>query len=65
MWRIQDVKTSPDLADDMPSTQRRLVERIITLPRTTLEEETRRCNDAINAITAHYQFQEANRRPSK
>jgi hypothetical protein len=54
----QDVKTSLDLADDMPLTQRRLVETIITLPGTTLEEETRRRNDAINAVAAHCQFQE-------
>jgi hypothetical protein len=31
-WFDQDVKTSLDLADDMPLTQRRLVETIITLP---------------------------------
>lgn len=54
----QDVKTSLDLADDMPLTQRRLVETIITLPGTTLEEETRRRNDAITAVAAHCQFQE-------
>jgi hypothetical protein len=52
------VKTSLDLADDMPSTQRRLVEMIIALPGTTLEEEARQRNDAINAVTAHCQFQE-------
>jgi hypothetical protein len=54
----QNVKTSLDVADDMPPTQRRLVETIITLPGTTLEEETRRRNDAINAVAAHCQFQE-------
>jgi hypothetical protein len=66
----QNVKTSLDLADGMPLTQRRLVETIITLPGTTLEEETRRRNDAINAVTAHCQFQEGGaaaqgRRPTK
>jgi hypothetical protein len=54
----QDVKTSLDLADDMPPTQRRLVETIITLPGTTLEEEILRRNNAINAVAAHCQFQE-------
>jgi hypothetical protein len=54
----QDVKTSLDVADDMPLTQRRLVETIITLPGTTLKEESRRRNDAINAVAAHCQFQE-------
>jgi hypothetical protein len=42
----------------MPLTQRRLVEIIVTLPGTTLSEETRRRNDAINAVAAHCQFQE-------
>lgn len=54
----QDVKTSLDLGDDMPPTQRRLVDTIITLPGTSLEEETRRRNKAINAVAAHCQFQE-------
>jgi hypothetical protein len=54
----QDVKTSLDLANDMPLTQRRLVETIITLPVTTLEEETRWRNDTIDAVAAHYQCQE-------
>lgn len=54
----QDVKASLDLADDMPLTQRRLVETIITLPGTTLEEETCRRNKAINAAAAHCKFQE-------
>jgi hypothetical protein len=54
----QDVKTSLDLANDMPLTQRRLVETIITLPVPTLEEETRWRNDAIDAVAAHYLCQE-------
>jgi hypothetical protein len=54
----QDVETSLDLGGDMPLTQRRLVEAIITLLGTTLEEETRRCNVAIHAVTAHCQLQE-------
>jgi hypothetical protein len=51
------VKTSLDLADDMPMMQRRLVQTIITLPGTTLEEEASRRNDAIDAVAAHCQFQ--------
>lgn len=52
----QDVKTSLDLADNMPQMQRRLVETIITLPGTTLKEESCWRNDAINAVAAHGQF---------
>lgn len=52
------MKTSLDLSDDIPPTQRRLVDTIITLPGTSLEEETRQRNKAINAVAAHYQFQE-------
>jgi hypothetical protein len=52
------VKTSLNLGDDMPPTQRRLVDTIITLPGTSLEEETCRRNEAINAVAAHFQFQE-------
>jgi hypothetical protein len=54
----QDVKTSLDLGDDMPLTQRRLIEAIITLLGATLEKETRRRNVAIHAVAAHCQFQE-------
>ena len=36
----QDVKTNLDLADDMAPVQRRLVETMMTLPGTTLEEES-------------------------
>jgi hypothetical protein len=54
----QDVKTSLVLGNDIPLTQRRLVETIISLPGTTLEEEIRRRNEAINAVAAHCQFQE-------
>jgi hypothetical protein len=59
----QDGKTSLDLGDDMPLTQRRLVEAIITLLGTTLEEETRRRNVAIHAVAAHCQFREGVLRP--
>ena len=66
----QNVKTGLDLSDDLSSTQRRLVETILTLPGTTLEEEMRRRNAAINAVAAHCRFQEGGaaareRRPAK
>jgi Protein of unknown function (DUF3435) len=54
----QDVKTTLELADDMPPIQRRLVETILTLPGTTLEEEIRRRNATIDAVTTYYHFQE-------
>jgi hypothetical protein len=54
----QDVKTTLDLADDMPPIQKRLVETMITLPGTTLEEEIRRRNAAIDAVAAYCNFQE-------
>jgi hypothetical protein len=54
----QDVKTTLDLADDMPPVQRRLAETMMTLPGTTLEEEFRRRNAAINAVAAYCKFQE-------
>jgi hypothetical protein len=54
----QNVKSTLDLANDMPLPQRRLVETTITLPGTTLEEETRRRNAAINATAAYCKFQE-------
>lgn len=49
----QGVKMILDLGDDMPLTQRRLVETIITLLGATLGEETYRRNEAINAVAAH------------
>jgi hypothetical protein len=54
----QEVKTNLDLADDMPLIQTRLVETIMTLPGTTLEEELRRRNAAIDAVAAYCNFQE-------
>jgi hypothetical protein len=54
----QDVKTTLDLADDMPPVQRRLAETMMTLPGTTLEEEFCRRNAAINAVAAYCRFQE-------
>jgi hypothetical protein len=42
----------------MPPIQKRLAETVITLPGTTLEEEIRQYNTAINIVTAYYYFQE-------
>ncbi len=52
------MKTTLDLANDMPPVQRRLAETMMTLPGTTLEEEFRRHNAAINAVAAYCKFQE-------
>jgi hypothetical protein len=52
------VKTTLDLDKDMPPIQKRLVETIMTLPGTTLEEEFRRRNAAIDAFAAYCNFQE-------
>jgi hypothetical protein len=54
----EDVKTTLDLSDEMPPAQRRLVETVITLPGTTLEEEFRRRNAAIDAVAAYCRFEE-------
>lgn len=51
----QGVKTTLDLNEDM---QRRLVETLIKLPGVTLGEEFRRCNAAIDTVTACCNFQE-------
>lgn len=61
----EDLKTTLDLADDMPQPQRRLVETIITLPGTTLEEEICRRNAAINATAAYCKFQEGGAAPRR
>jgi len=42
----------------MPPIQKRLAETVMTLPGTTLEEEIRRCNAAIDAVAAYCHFQE-------
>lgn len=54
----QDVKTTLDENNEMPPIQKRLVETIITLPGTTLEEEFRRRNAAIDTVAAYCHFQE-------
>lgn len=43
---------------EMPPPQRRLIETIMTLPGTTVEEEFCRRNAAINAVAAYCHFQE-------
>jgi len=42
----------------MPSIQKRLVETVMTLPGSTIEEEFRRRNTAIDAVAAYCHFQE-------
>jgi hypothetical protein len=42
----------------MPPAQRRLVETVMTLPGTTLEEEFRRRDAAIDAVGAYCRFEE-------
>ncbi|KAL5312889.1 hypothetical protein ACEPPN_019315 [Leptodophora sp. 'Broadleaf-Isolate-01'] len=42
----------------MPPLQKRLAETVMTLPGTTIEEEFRRRNAAINAVAAYCHFQE-------
>jgi Protein of unknown function (DUF3435) len=65
------VKTTLDENDEMPPIQKCLVETIMTLPETTLEEEFRRRNAAIDAVAAYCHFQEGGaaarprERPSK
>jgi len=54
----KDVKTTLELADDMPTVQKHMVESIMTLPGTTLEEEFCRRSTAINAVAAYCKFQE-------
>lgn len=54
----EEVKCTLDLEDDMPPIQKRLVETIMTLPGTTLEEEFSRRNAAIDVVAAYCKFQE-------
>ncbi|KAH8759530.1 hypothetical protein F5882DRAFT_431795 [Hyaloscypha sp. PMI_1271] len=56
--RPQDVKTTLDQNDEMPPLQKRLAETVMTLPGTTIEEEFRRRNAAIDVVAAYYYFQE-------
>lgn len=52
------MKTTLDQNDEMPPLQKRLAETVITLPGTTIEEEFRRRNAAIDAVAAYCHFQE-------
>jgi hypothetical protein len=52
------VKTTLDENDEMPPIQKRLAETMMTLPGTTIEEEFRRHNAAIDAVVASCHFQE-------
>jgi len=50
------VKTTLDQNDEMPLLQKRLAETAMTLLGTTIEEEFRRRNAAINAVAAYCHF---------
>jgi Protein of unknown function (DUF3435) len=54
----KDVKTNLESLDDKPLTQKRLIATVITLPTATLEDEMRRRNAAINAVTAYCKVEE-------
>jgi hypothetical protein len=54
----QDMKTNLDQNNKMSPIQKHLAETLITLPGTTIKEEFRRRNTAINTVTAYYHFQE-------
>ena len=54
----QDINATLDDNDEMAPIQKRLVETIMTLPGTTLEEEFRRRNAAIDVVAAYCHFQE-------
>ncbi|KAH7370264.1 hypothetical protein BKA65DRAFT_471486 [Rhexocercosporidium sp. MPI-PUGE-AT-0058] len=53
-----DPSTSVHIVDEMPPIQKRLAETVITLPGTTVVEEFRRRNAAIDAVAAFCHFQE-------
>jgi hypothetical protein len=54
----KEVKTTLILADDMPTIQKHMVESMMILPGTTLEEEFCRRSTAVNAVAAYCKFQE-------
>ncbi|KAH8587509.1 hypothetical protein B0O99DRAFT_656371 [Bisporella sp. PMI_857] len=54
----EDVKATLDLSDEMPPIQRRLVETVMTPPRTTLEEKFRHRNAAIDAVAVYCKYEE-------
>jgi hypothetical protein len=53
-----DPDTKVQLVDEMPLMQKRLVETVMTIPGTTVEEEFHRRNTAIDAVAAYCHFQE-------
>jgi hypothetical protein len=54
----KDVKTNLESLDDKPLEQKRLIATVMTLPAATLEDEMRRRNAAINAVTAYCKVEE-------
>jgi hypothetical protein len=54
----EDVKTNLESLDDKPPEQKHLIATVMTLPTATLEDEMRRRNTAINAITAYCKVEE-------
>jgi hypothetical protein len=54
----EEVKSMLQITDDMLQPQRRLVETVLTLPGTTLEEEFARRNAVIDAVAAYCKFEE-------
>ncbi len=54
----EEVKSTLQSTDEMPPPQKRLVETVLTLPGTTLEEEFARRNAANNAVAAYCRFEE-------
>ena len=52
------VRTNLDSFDDNLPEQKRLIETVMTLPATTLEDEMRRRNAAITAVTAYCKIEE-------
>ena len=54
----EDIRTNLESLDDKPPEQKRLIEIVMTLPATTLEDEIRRRNAAINSITAYCKVEE-------
>ncbi len=52
------MKTTLDLSDEMPLAQGRLVETVMNLPGTILEEEFGRRDVAIDAVAAYCRFEE-------
>jgi hypothetical protein len=54
----EDVNLNLESLNDKPLDQKRLIATVMTLPAATLEDEMRRRNAAINAITAYCKVEE-------